>query len=143
MNKIVERLLLGLAPPLASGVIRILFRLNRMEILGEENPRAFWERGENPLFAFWHDQLLLMIKAYRGPHLKILISASRDGELIARTMQCFGHDAVRGSSNRKGRSALRQMMKLTREKVDLALTPDGPKGPRHQVKAGIAQLAIF
>lgn len=136
-----ERLLLTLAPSLAAGVIRLLRALMRIEFVGEEIPRAFWQRGEHVLLAFWHDQLLLMVKGYRGPGARILISASKDGELIARTMACFGQGAVRGSSTRGGRAAFRELLELAREPYDLVITPDGPKGPRHQVKEGLVQLA--
>jgi lysophospholipid acyltransferase (LPLAT)-like uncharacterized protein len=136
-----ERLLLALSPRMAAGVIRLLHRLLRVEILGEEAPRSLWRRGERVILAFWHDQLLLMVKGYRGPGARILISASKDGELIARTMACFGQGAVRGSSTRGGRTAFRELVELAREPFDLVITPDGPKGPRHEVKEGVVQLA--
>lgn len=136
-----DRLLIALAPPLASGVIRLLRSLIRADLIGLEPLREMWGRGEHPIFAFWHDQLLLMIEGYQGPGVKILISASKDGELIARTMRCFGQGAVRGSSNRGGRAAFRELVELSREPGDLAITPDGPKGPRHRLKPGIVHLA--
>jgi hypothetical protein len=134
-------LLLKLAPPVAAGIIRFLRFFLRIEFIGEEHPRAFWKRGEHVILAFWHDQLLLMVQGYRGPGAKILISASKDGELIARTMRWFGQGAVRGSSTRGGRSAFKAMMALAEEPFDLVFTPDGPKGPRHQIKPGVVQLA--
>lgn len=140
-KKLGDWLLLNLLPPLAAGLIRLLYRLVRVETLGEEFPRALWQQRENVILAFWHDQLLLMAAAYRGPGAKILISASRDGELIARTMRFFGQGAVRGSSTRGGRAAFRALVELAREPVDLVLTPDGPKGPRHRLKDGVVQLA--
>ena len=135
-----ERILLTLLPFLAAGVIRLLYRLNRVEFVGEEHPRSFWEKGERVILSFWHDQLLLMVKGYRGGAVKILISASRDGELIARTMGYFGAGTVRGSSSRGGRQAFREMVALGKEPCDLVITPDGPKGPRHQIKEGVGQL---
>ncbi|BCR05202.1 hypothetical protein DESUT3_22710 [Desulfuromonas versatilis] len=136
-----DRLLLSLAPPLAARIIRWLHRSMRIETIGEEHPRRLWDAGQAVILAFWHDQLLLMVKGYRGPGARILISASKDGELIARTMRCFGQDAVRGSSSRGGRKAFRELVELGRQPFDLVLTPDGPKGPRHQVKDGVVQLA--
>jgi lysophospholipid acyltransferase (LPLAT)-like uncharacterized protein len=93
------------------------------------------------ILAFWHDQLFLMAKGYRGPRVSVLISASRDGEYIARTMANLGLGSIRGSSTRGGRAAFREMLTMARDPVDLAFTPDGPKGPRHMVKDGVAQLA--
>ncbi len=136
-----ERLLLAVAPPLAATIIRLLYASQRREIVGQEGLEPLWAAGERLIYAFWHDQLLLMINSYRGPGARILISASRDGELIARVMRCFGYDAVRGSSNRQGRAAFRELVALGKEPFELAITPDGPKGPRHQLKPGIAELA--
>lgn len=141
MKRIGDWLLLNLAPAFAAGIIRLLRRSLRVEFLGQEPLDALWDRGERVILAFWHDQLLLMIGGYRGEAARILISASKDGELIARTMRRFGQDAVRGSSSRGGGSALRALVKLSREPVDLVITPDGPKGPRHEVKDGVVQLA--
>ncbi len=141
MSRLADRLLLALAPPLAAGIIRALHGSMRTEIIGEKPLREVWARGENAIIAFWHDQLLLMALGYRGPGTRILISQSRDGELIARVMKRLGHEAVRGSSSRGGREAFRALMKLAQEPVDIVFTPDGPKGPRHQIKDGVVQLA--
>jgi len=140
-RSIADRILIAVAPFLAALVIRFLRSLIRVDFVGEEAARACWERGEHVILAFWHDQLLLMVKGYRGPGAKILISASKDGELIARTMEYFGQGAVRGSSTRGGRAAFRAMLELAKEPFDLVFTPDGPKGPRHTIKEGVVQLA--
>lgn len=136
-----DRLLLLAAPLLAALIIRLLHLTIRTEFVGEEYPRSFWQRGEQVILSFWHDQLLLMVLGYRGPLAKILISPSKDGELIARVMGYFGQEAVRGSSSRGGRAAFKALLSLAKEKVDLVITPDGPKGPRHQLKEGVIQLA--
>jgi len=130
-----------LLPCLAAGLIRLLHVLIRTETLGLENVRPLWERGERVIITFWHDQLLLMAPGYRGPGTRILISQSKDGELIARTMEFLGQGAVRGSSNRGGPRALREMVRLADQPYDLAITPDGPKGPRRVAKEGVAQIA--
>jgi lysophospholipid acyltransferase (LPLAT)-like uncharacterized protein len=136
-----DRILLAVAPILAAGIIRLLRSLMRIDFVGEEEPREFWNRQEHVILAFWHDQLLLMVAGYRGPGAKILISASKDGELIARTMRYFGQGAVRGSSTRGGRAAFKALLELAKEPYDLVFTPDGPKGPRHRIKEGVVQLA--
>ena len=136
-----DRLLIAVAPFLASFIIRLLYLSMRIEFVDEEVPRSFWRRGEQVILSFWHDQLLLMVKGYRGPQAKIMISSSKDGELIARTMRFFGQDAVRGSSSRGGRAAFKEMLKLAEERVDFVFTPDGPKGPRHELKEGVVHLA--
>ena len=136
-----DRLLVSYAPFFASLAIRFLYLTNRTEILGSEHPQKLWDGGEKIIFSGWHDQILMMVMAYRGDGAKILISSSKDGELIARTIGYFGQGAVRGSSSRGGRAAFKQLLALGREKVDLGFTPDGPRGPRHELKEGIIQLA--
>lgn len=134
-------LLLNVIPPLAAGFIRLLRRLLRVEVIGTETVDGFSAKGEHVILAFWHDQLLLMVTGYRGAGARILISPSQDGELIARTMGYFGQGAVRGSSSRGGRAAFKELLQLAEQPYDLVFTPDGPKGPRHQLKPGVAQLA--
>jgi len=136
-----DRLLLIFAPPLAALFIRVLHLFVRSEVLGQERLTGEWEQGRNVILPFWHDQLLLMVFGYPGKRANTLISSSKDGELLARAMRFFGHEAVRGSSNRGGREAFKHMLKVAREPTDLVLTPDGPKGPRHQIKDGVVQLA--
>ena len=82
-----------------------------------------------------------MVFAYPGKHAKLLVSPSKDGELFVRTMKYFDHETVRGSSSRGGRAALRELLSLCKEKEDIVLTPDGPRGPRHELKDGVVQLA--
>jgi lysophospholipid acyltransferase (LPLAT)-like uncharacterized protein len=136
-----KRLLTRCGPPLASWLIRLLHYSMRIHVVNRELVEQYWRLNQPVILAFWHDQLLLMVKGYYGPGARILISPSGDGELIARTMACFGQGAVRGSSSRAGASALREMVKLAKAPYDLVVTPDGPKGPRHQVKPGVVQLA--
>lgn len=141
MSSFGDKILLAIAPRLAAGIMSLLHVLMKIDVVAEENVQQVWERNEHVIIPFWHDQLFMMIKGYRGPGARILISTSKDGELISRTMQCFGQDSVRGSSNRGGRAAFRHMLEIAEQPYDLAITPDGPKGPRHQIKDGLIQLA--
>ena len=134
-------MLLHCGPWLAACLMRLVHLLLRIEVLCEGPLQALWEERRRIILAFWHDQLFLMALGYRGPGATVLISASRDGEYIARAMRYFGIGSVRGSSNRGGRAAFRELLELAKSDRDLVITPDGPKGPRHQVKDGIVQLA--
>lgn len=136
-----KRLQLALLPRLAATLIRFLHRRIAPEIIGEEEVLRRWQAGEHLILAFWHEHLLLMATMYRGPGARVLISASHDGELIARTMEFFAIGAVRGSSRRGGREAFRALVQMVNEPLDLVITPDGPKGPRHEIKGGIVELA--
>lgn len=138
--RLLDRLLLAVVPRLAAMCIRLLYRSMRIEFLGEQRVQAIWDSGGRAIMPFWHEQLLVMIPCYRGPGCKILISASKDGELIARTMARFGQGAVRGSSSRGGAAAVRSLVRVS-ETYDLPITPDGPRGPRRQIKDGLVHLA--
>jgi hypothetical protein len=136
-----DKLQLNLFPWLAAGIIRFIYLVVKPESLGKKALQEVWASGQKVILCTWHDQLLLMPPEYTGEGAKVLISASRDGELIARTISYFSLGSVRGSSSRGGRAAFRELLELAREPLDLGITPDGPRGPRHEAKIGVAQLA--
>ncbi|MBD1401011.1 lysophospholipid acyltransferase family protein [Pelovirga terrestris] len=139
--KLKDKLFIAIVPWLGAKLIRFVAFTQRSEVCGEDTVQEFWQHGKHVILCAWHDQLLMMVTIYQGPGAKILISRSRDGELIARTVSYFGQGSVRGSSSRGGREAFREMLKFAELPVDLAVTPDGPKGPRRQIKDGVLQLA--
>jgi lysophospholipid acyltransferase (LPLAT)-like uncharacterized protein len=101
--------------------------------------------NERYIGALWHNRLLLLpfvIRRYlpqrRGA---ALISASRDGALLADLVERFGFDVVRGSSSRKGASAIRQLAEVIAVGRDVVITPDGPRGPAYELGQGIIYLA--
>ena len=101
------------------------------------------------IFSLWHNRLALSLPVYhryflaRQPQRKLtaLISASRDGAILARTLEHFGIEPVHGSSSRRGAQALRELSTWAEKGYDLAITPDGPRGPRYRVQEGIVALA--
>lgn len=93
------------------------------------------------IIAFWHEHLAMMLhSAYRLP-IRVLVSQSRDGELIARTISFYGADVARGSSTRGATAALRDLIRGARQGTNVAFTPDGPKGPRRIAKEGVIYAA--
>ena len=70
-----------------------------------------------------------------------MVSQSRDGEMISRTIKQFGFEAVRGSSSSGGSSALLALIKKLSEGADVAISPDGPRGPRYNLQMGVIHLA--
>jgi hypothetical protein len=101
------------------------------------------------LFAFWHNRLALSAILYRRYFLKYapdrrlagLVSASRDGGLLARVLEHFHIEAVRGSSSRRGGQAVLELTSLAERGYDLAITPDGPRGPCYEVQEGVISTA--
>lgn len=131
----------SVAPPLGARTIRLLGHTMRLSTIGAETVDAVYRQGQRIIIAFWHGRQLMMPLAYRGQLASILISQHRDGEIIARIIQCFGFQAIRGSSTRGGLRAIRQMVKAGRNGGDLVVTPDGPKGPACKVQSGVMYLA--
>jgi len=101
--------------------------------------------SENYIAALWHNRLLLIsfvLKKFLPQRPGAgLISASRDGDLIADLTQRFGFEVVRGSSSRLGASALRELENVFASGRDVLITPDGPRGPAYQLGPGIVFLA--
>ncbi|MEQ1793343.1 MAG: lysophospholipid acyltransferase family protein [Nitrospira sp.] len=128
-------------PPLGALVIRGIKGSMRLEQRGYEPVDALYREKRSIILAFWHAQQLMIPFGYRGPGSHVLISQHGDGEIIARIIARFGHEAVRGSSTRGGAGALRSLIKLGRSGKDVVVTPDGPKGPRQVAKLGVIQLA--
>ena len=92
------------------------------------------------LYLFWHETLFLPAYTYAKLRVPVLISSHRDGELVAQVLHYMGGRSIRGSSTRGGSRALREMLKEG-EGSHLAITPDGPRGPRRVVQQGAVFLA--
>ncbi len=123
-----------------------LFRLcNRCRIIGFEEYRERLARGEHVLIAFWHNQGLFMPFVWFGKpgKIKLIVSQSKDGDLIASLLLWFGIENIRGSSSRGSAAAMKELLRLDRKDTDsIVFTPDGPKGPIYKVKDGIGYLAL-
>jgi len=113
----------------------------RFEEINPEIPRSFWERGVPAIGAFWHGRLLMMPLIYRGKKLSFLVSSHRDGQVVGKSLTRFGFHAILGSTYRRGFSAFKQMVKAHQNGSDIAIAPDGPRGPRYRVQIGVIELA--
>jgi lysophospholipid acyltransferase (LPLAT)-like uncharacterized protein len=104
---------------------------------------------EKIIFAIWHNRLSLSLILYRryvarrdrNRRLVAMVSASRDGGMLAGVLERFGVQPVRGSSSRRGPQALREMVSWGKRGHDLAITPDGPRGPCYIVQEGVISTA--
>jgi lysophospholipid acyltransferase (LPLAT)-like uncharacterized protein len=101
--------------------------------------------SENYIGALWHNRLLIfplvLRRFFPQRHGAALISASRDGDLLADAVQRFGYDVIRGSSSRLGASAILQLTQVLAAGRDVVITPDGPLGPAYELGPGIIFLA--
>lgn len=131
----------GLISGIAAAFIRGLRATVRLRHHGDAALREQERSGEHFILAFWHRHLLLMPYSYRGRRISVLVSQSRDGELIARTVARLGIDASRGSSSRGGAVGMRSLLRKAEEGCDIAFTPDGPRGPAGVVQPGVILAA--
>lgn len=122
--------------------IRLVYATNRWEVEGEEWPRRLRRDGRGFILAFWHGRLLMIPMAWqRLAPMHMLISAHRDGRIIADAVTYFGVQSIPGSTRRGGSAALRRMLKRLEDGECVGITPDGPRGPAEVASSGIVSLA--
>lgn len=115
------------------------------------DPHGFRTRTDarQIIYCIWHNRLALGVPLYYAfgrqrpdsPGLAGLVSASKDGALLSAIFQRFGVQPVRGSSSRRGAQALMELNTWAERGYDLAITPDGPRGPRYVLAEGVITLA--
>ena len=130
------------------GALRLIAATLRYRI---NDPHGFTTRKdyEQSIYCIWHNRLALSMKLYfafgrryhQAAGLAGLVSASKDGAFLAAILQRFGVTPVRGSSSRRGPQALLELTTWAERGYDLAITPDGPRGPRYVVQEGAMSLA--
>jgi lysophospholipid acyltransferase (LPLAT)-like uncharacterized protein len=100
---------------------------------------------ESFILAMWHNQLLLQALNYKkfkkNGTIKVIVSEHRDGEMIRKIVSYLGVGALSGSSTRGGAKALIGAIKSIKKGIDIAITPDGPKGPLHSIADGIIAIS--
>jgi len=127
-------------------ILRALFLTLRLRI--EDRSGILGDGGKSPVIVcFWHNRILGITYAFDRIYprhrsgVTVLTSPSRDGEILAQLVAAFGMGSVRGSSSRRGSRALLELVRLIRDGRDIAVTPDGPRGPRYSLGPGIVLLA--
>ncbi len=124
------------AVALGTRFLRALARTWRVRETGREGWRARRAAGHATVVALWHGQMLPLLAHHRDEGVAVLVSEHRDGEIIARVVRAFGFATVRGSTSRGGARALLELVAALREGREVAVTPDGPRGPRHTFAPG-------
>lgn len=144
-KKILKEIFLNFAPFLVSLILRLIYITCKKEFKGNQVD----DRGS--IVVFWHGKLAMMSFIYdkfwkrkngKKKGAKVIISDHKDGEFIVRVIEYFGIGTIRGSSSKGGARAISQALKELKNGVDVIITPDGPRGPRHSVALGAAAMAI-
>ncbi len=144
LDKLLESLKIGIVSWIGAIVLWSLYKSWRWKVPDSLHDDSFWE-GANPrIFAFWHNRQIAMPglhKYFKWRPVASLISQHGDGRMIAKAVGRLGLDSVAGSSTRGAAEALRAMARKLEEGSNVAITPDGPKGPIYKMKAGPIHLA--
>lgn len=139
-KKLLRKLALWFVPPIGALFIRLIYFTNKKTF---HLPKAI--PSEPVIFAFWHGDLLLQPYLYYQfrslPKANVLISDHFDGQIIASIMRYFKLRTIHGSTTRGGAKVLIQGLKALSEGYDIGITPDGPKGPRHEMSDGVVIMA--
>jgi len=98
-------------------------------------------KNQNYVLAFWHGTMLLPWYLHGATNFAALTSKSKDGDLLAKVLKKWKYQVVRGSSSTGGDVALGIMVDYAKNKYSIAITPDGPRGPRQKFKAGAVVTA--
>ena len=123
------------------GLMASLFSTVRLQTMGEEHLVPFREAGKPVIYVFWHGRLLPLIHVHRRQGAVVLVSEHGDGEYVTRVLLRLGFGVVRGSSTRGAVGGLKGLIRAASRGHDLAVTPDGPKGPNREFKHGALTVA--
>jgi hypothetical protein len=140
-NRRFANLEIAVAGTLASLLLRFLTFSCHVTFEGFDEIERRWAERSSVVLACWHGRSLMLPFVYRDRQLGILNSAHRDGAIIAHVLEKLGLTVTRGSSSRRGVAGLLGLYRLMRKGVDVALVPDGPRGPAGVVKPGVIVLA--
>jgi len=136
-----DKLLLFLASWIGPILIYLMGMTLRTEWAGLETLNKLRKEKKSVIYAFWHGRMLIFVYTHRRQRAHVLISQHRDGEYIARIIHQLGFVSVRGSTTRGGPKAIFEVCEKISAGFDVAISPDGPKGPGFQVHPGILYVA--
>lgn len=125
-----------IGPPL----LGLLARTWRIRIVDRPHLDAA-AAGRGCLLALWHGRMVLPMATHDKDGYSILVSHSKDGELMHRLLRRFGYGTIRGSTSRGAPRALREMLRDLAAGGVVVVTPDGPRGPIHRMNAGLAWMS--
>ena len=117
-------------------LVNVLCKTLRITEINKNVINQLEKANKNYVLAFWHGSMLLPWYIHRGKKMIALISKSKDGDLLARVLKKWKYGVIRGSSSTGGDVALGIMVDYGKNHHSITITPDGPRGPRHKLKAG-------
>ena len=140
-KRIKQQLLFTIGSKFAWLIILLLGRSSRITFVNRTVARQLQKQKEKIIFVLWHGRIMLPIYVHRNEGITAMVSMHRDGEMIAQNVHRLGYKTVRGSSTRGGKIAMQEMVDVLNRGGICTIMPDGPKGPRHVLKAGAIYMA--
>jgi hypothetical protein len=138
-----KRVVEAVAPSLAYAYLRLLQWTTRREYRNRAALDRARKLGGEYILAFWHSRLVLMRFGYPDARAVVLQSHHRDSRMLARVMSRFQTGQVWGSTSRGGMTAVREVLRRIRQGHDIAIAPDGPRGPRQRAQPGVITIALL
>ena len=126
---------------LGTPLLRALAATWRVREVNRGPSQRLRDSGKPVIFTLWHGEMLPLLWHHRGEGIAVLISEHGDGEIIARVAESLGFGTVRGSTSRGAGRALLGTSRTVQEGVDVAFTPDGPRGPARRFAPGALIVA--
>jgi len=126
---------------IAAPLLRSLSRSWRFRTVGEERWKAAVADPRPFVFVLWHESILPLLWWHRDQGIAVVVSQGREGKYVGDYASRLGYRLIPGSSSRGGPRALLGAVRMLEEGATVAITPDGPKGPRREMKPGAVQAA--
>jgi lysophospholipid acyltransferase (LPLAT)-like uncharacterized protein len=143
MESVGKRVVEAAAPPLAYYYLRLLQATTRRRYVNREALDRARAHGREYILAFWHSRLVMMRFGYPDARAVVLQSQHRDSRMLARVMSRFQTGQVWGSTTRGGMTAVREVLRRVEQGHDIAIAPDGPRGPRQRAQSGVVTIAAL
>jgi lysophospholipid acyltransferase (LPLAT)-like uncharacterized protein len=125
----------------AGPLMRSLAHTWRLQTVNEERWRPLYRSGQPHVYLLWHEALLPLLWHHRNQGVAIVVSEAREGRYLSEFADTLGYHSLRGSTTRGGARALLAAVRELQAGGAVAFTPDGPRGPRRQLKPGVVAAA--
>jgi len=127
---------------LIAAYLRFAYATSRWQVRGWDNIQSQIDAGQPVILCFWHARMIMSMYGWRHPHpLNMLSTPHRDGKIAALSYNRLGIKTIWGSTKKGGSEAARAMIKALKSGETVAITPDGPKGPRQRMQPSAIDIA--
>jgi lysophospholipid acyltransferase (LPLAT)-like uncharacterized protein len=123
--------------------IFLVFKTSRISNHIDKDAAPYLDGKDNAIYAFWHGRMMMMpaLCMHHTRKMRVLISLHHDGLLISQAVHHFGVGTIRGSTSRRSKGAMIEILRALRAGDNIGITPDGPRGPIYIAAPGATALA--